>query len=228
MAGFVSVFAPVVGLVASFFGWRSVFPLFPCCVWFLACFLRGCRVIIVLSGWVLVLLSSDFSRFSAFGFSGSRSGVSPSVLSSVVPLVPAGSSVFVGCARGVDGFFCGAFPGASVFSASSFGVGRASFARRSAACVRAVAAAGGLWVSFPASPCPAGLRPSASSSGAFCGSRSGSWASLSLALGSGVPCLVFSPAGVPSGWGLSPVPGCSGWFACASALGVAPRQLSLF
>ena len=191
-------------------------------------FFRGCRAIIVVLGWVSDVLSSVFSRFSAFGFSGSRSGVSSSVLASVVGLVPAGSSVFLGCARGVDGFFRGAFPGASVFSASSFGVGRASFARRSAACVGAVAAAGGLWVSFPSSSCPAGLRPSASSSGAFCGSGSGSWASLALALGSGVPCLVFSPAGVPSGWGLSPVPGCPGWFGCAAALGVAPRQLSLF
>ena len=209
-------------------GWRSVFPLFPCCVWVLACFLYVLHAIIVLLGWVSGVLSSVFSRFSVFGFSGSRSGVSVSALSAAAALVPAGSSVVVGCARGVDGFFRRAFPGASVFSASSFGVGRASFARRSAACVRAVAAAGGLWVSFPASPCPAGLRPSASSSGAFCGLRSGSWASLSLALGSGVPCLVFSPAGVPSGWGLSPVPGCPGWFACASALGVAPRQLSLF
>lgn len=181
-------------------------------------------------GLVLPVLSSVFSRFSSFGFSGSRSGVSPAVLSSVVGLVPSGSAVFVGCAAGVDGFFRGAFPSAVVFSVSSgrWGRGRGAFAGRSAACVRAVSAAGGLWVAFPALGCPAGLVPSASSSRCFCGSGSGSWASLAFALGSGVPCLVFAPAGVPAGWGFSSVPGCPGWFGCPVALGSAPVQLSLF
>ena len=178
----------------------------------------------------LAMLSSIFSRFSSFGFSGSRAGVPASVLSSVPALVPAGSAVVVGCARGVDEFFRGAFPSARVFRAADFGRGRGSFAARSVAVVRAVAAAGGLWVSFPASPCPAGLLPAASSSRAFCGAGSGTWASLSFALGSGVPCLVFSSAGVPAGWGLSPVPGCSGWFGCPAALGLSPAyvQLALF
>ena len=174
------------------------------------------------------MLSAIFSRFSAFGFSGSRSGVSASVLSSVVGLVPSSSQVFIGCARGVDAFFRAAFPSAEVFRASSFGRGRGSFAARSVAVVRAVSERGGLWVSFPASPCPAGLLPSASSSKAFCGTKSGTWGSLALALGLGVPCLVFSPAGVPAGWGLSAVPDCPGWFGCAVALGSAPVQLSLF
>ena len=174
------------------------------------------------------LLSSVFSRFSAFGFSGSRSGVPVSSLSPVVGLVPSGSFVFTGCARGVDAFFRAAFPGASVFSAAAFGRGRGAFAARSVACVRAVASAGGLWVSFPASPCPAGLLPSAASSRCFGGFAAGTWSSLALALGLGVPCLVFSPCGVPRGWGLSPVAGSPGWFGCAVALGSAPVQLSLF
>ena len=176
------------------------------------------------------MLSAIFSRFSVFGFSGSRSGVSASVLSSVVPFVPAVSQVFVGCARGVDAFFRSAFPSASVFQAADFGCGRGAFAARSVAVVRAVAEGGGLWVSFPASPCPAGLLPSASSSKAFCGLSAGTWSSLAFALGSGVPCLVFAPHGVPRGWGLSPVPGCSGWFGCPAALGLSPTavQLSLF
>ena len=175
-----------------------------------------------------MVLPSVFSHFSAFGFSGSRSGVSSAVLSSVVPLVPVGSEVFLGCARGVDEFFRSQFPTAVVFSASSFGVGRSAFAVRSVAVVRAVAAAGGLWVAFPASPCPAGLLPSASSSRTFCGFRAGTWASLAFALGSGVPCLVFSLCGVPAAWDLSPIPSCSGWFGCSVALGSAPIQLSLF
>ena len=176
-------------------------------------------------------LPTIFSRFSAFGFSGSRSSVPFGAASRAAHLVPASAAVFVGCARGVDEFFRSSFPSASVFSASSFGSGPGSLAARSVAVVRAVATAGGLWVSFPSSPCPAGLLPSASSSRAFSGSGSGSWASLAFALGSGVPCLVFlGSVPCPSGWGLSPVPGWSGWFGCSVACGVRPphTQLSLF
>lgn len=177
------------------------------------------------------MVPSFFNQFSAFGFSGSRCGVSSLVLSSAAAAVPAGSSVFVGCARGVDAFFRLAFPAASVFSVSSgrWGRGRGAFAGRSIACVRAVAAASGLWVSFPSSACPVGLVPSSSSSKCFSGSGSGTWNSLAYAIGSGVSCLVFLPAGmsIPPGWGLSPVAGCPGWL--GSSVGVsAPVQLSLF
>jgi hypothetical protein len=191
-----------------------------------------------------------FSQFSAFGFSGSRSGVPLGAMRHAARLVPAGSAVFVGCARGVDAYFRACFPDAVVFSVASgrWGRGRGAFAARSIACVRAVAATGGLWVSFPSSPCPPGLVPSPSSSRCFCGSGSGTYASLALALGLGVPCVVFSSCGVPAGWGaegtgqrtagtefrlppgLSAVPGCSGWFGCPVVLGSAPAavQLSLF
>jgi hypothetical protein len=178
------------------------------------------------------MLSNIFSRFSSFGFSGSRTwAASLCPLQLAASLVPSGASVSVGCASGVDQFFRGEFPQASVFSVASgqWGSGRGAFAARSAACVRSVASVGGLWVAFCSSPCPAGLVPSASSSRAFSGSGSGSWASLAFALGSGVPCLVFSPAGVPSGWGLSAVPGSTGWFGCPLALGSpVPVQLALF
>jgi hypothetical protein len=81
-----------------------------------------------------------------------------------------------------------------------------------------VAAAGGLWAAFPASPCPAGLVPSGQSSRCFCGTGSGTWASLAFAVGLGLPCLVFLPSGIaaPSGWGLQPVGG--GWFHFAPAI----------
>lgn len=192
-----------------------------------------CYNLILVTYFCLVfMLLSVFSQFSAFGFSGSRSSV-PAGCSVVVGLVPAGAQVFVGCARGVDQFFRGAFPSAVVFSVASgqFGpVSRGAFAARSVACVRAVRSAGGLWVAFPSSACPAGLLPSASSSRCFSGSGSGSWASLAFALGSGVPCVVFlGSLPCPVGWGLSPVPGSPGWFACPLALGSpAPVQLSLF
>jgi hypothetical protein len=174
------------------------------------------------------MLLSIFEQFAVFGFSGSRSEV-PSGCLLAASLVPAGSRVLVGCARGVDAFFRSKFKNAVVFEASSFGSGRGSFAARSVAVVRAVLAAGGLWVSFPSSSCPAGLVPSASSSRCFCGSGSGSWASLAFAMGCGVPCLVFlGSLSCPSGWGLFPVPGCSGWFGCDRVFGRGAVQLSLF
>lgn len=161
---------------------------------------------------------SVFARAGAVGFSGSRS-VAPAVCAPVAAVVARlGLPVFVGCAGGVDAAFRGFFPGASVLSAASFGSGRGSFAARSVACVRAVSAAGsgpagsflgGLWVSFPSGPCPAGLLPSASSSRAFCGSGSGSWASAAFAAGSGLPVLVFGFC-PPAGWGFVSVGG--GWF----------------
>ncbi|MEG4327904.1 hypothetical protein [Microcoleus sp. herbarium5] len=163
------------------------------------------------------------SAAPAVGFSGSRSFV-PYSVELVAAAVPAGASVFVGCARGVDAAVRGFCPGARVFSASSFGVGRGSFAARSVAVVRAVQSAGGVWVSFPSGSCPPGLAPSASSSRAFSGSGSGSWASLAFAAGLGLPCLVwcFAP---PVVWGFVSVGG--GWW-FRSAPVPAGVQLSLF
>ena len=160
----------------------------------------------------------------AVGFSGSRSSV-PSAVSLAAAAVapPFGPPVFVGCAGGVDEAFRALLPGAAVLRAASFGSGRGSFAARSVAVVSAVVSAAGsrgLWVSFPSGACPAGLLPSASSSRCFCGSGSGSWASLAFAAGSGLPCLVFGfPP--PAAWGFAPVGG--GWFFRG-----APVQLSLF
>ena len=166
----------------------------------------------------------SISSFGCVGFSGSRSlsGVSVPVLRSSCGLVGSGSVVGVGCARGVDQFVRSAFPSAVVFSASSFGVGRSSFARRSVALVQWVAASGsGCWVSFPSGACPAQLSPSAVASRCFSGSGSGSWASLAFAAGSGVPCFVFLGSVPAPRWLVSV--GC-GWFQFRPA----PPQLSLF
>jgi hypothetical protein len=85
-------------------------------------------------------------------------------------------------------------------------------ASRSAALVSAVATsgAGGGFVGFVSSPCPAGLGPSPSPSACFSGSGSGSWASLALASGLGLPVVVFpvgalasagSADALPASWG---------------------------
>jgi hypothetical protein len=156
---------------------------------------------------VSVLASSSvFAGVVSVGFSGSRS---PSVaaaaaLSALLPLVPAGVRVSVGCARGVDGAVSSFFAGSSsllVFSVASrrFGSGRSAFARRSSRCVLSVAAGSrGLLVALPSSPvCPAGVRPSRS----FFGAGSGSWGSVAFALGRGRRVLLWLPAGSrPPAW----------------------------
>jgi hypothetical protein len=158
---------------------------------------------------VPVAVGSALSGSAVIGFSGSRSVV-PAALLAALSAVPAGASVFVGCARGVDGAVRCRFPSACVFRVA--GSGRGAFAARSARFVRALSASGGVLFSFPGRPCPAGLVPSVSSSACWCGLGSGSWASLAFALGLGVPCCVWLPGSVcpPASWGLVSVGG--GWW----------------
>ena len=148
---------------------------------------------------------SPFGGVSSVGFSGSRS-LSPAgsaALSALLPLVPAGVRLSVGCARGVDGVCRSFFAGSSsllVFSVASgrFGSGRSAFARRSSRCVLSVASGSrGLLVVVPVGGCPVGVRPSRS----FAGCGSGSWGSLAFALGRGRRVLVWLPSGSrPPAW----------------------------
>lgn len=130
-------------------------------------------------------------------------------------VVLAGRGVAVGCASGADRFARAAAPSAVVFSVASgrFGSGRAAFARRSAALVQFVAAGGpgSGFVGFVSSPCPAGVAPGRVwRSGS---PPSGSWSSLALAAGLGLPVVVFWCGGgapvLPSSWGR--------WVAAAAA-----------
>ena len=199
------------------------------------------RIGSVFRGFVLLASSASVSLFagvSSVGFSGSRApGVAASAaLSALLPLVPSGVRVSVGCARGVDSlvqsFFSGS-PSLLVFSVASgrFGVGRSAFARRSSRCVLSVSAGSrGLLVALPSSPVPpAVVAPSRS----FRGGGSGSWGSVAFALGRGRRVLLWLPSGSrPPAWsGVS--------WSSAGALGSAgcwwlgvpaavPSQLSLF
>jgi hypothetical protein len=102
-------------------------------------------------------------------------------------------------------------------------------AQRSAAMVRAVASAGGGGgvVGFPAGACPAGCVPAA----AWRSSGSGTWSTLALAAGLGLPVVVF-----PAGWSPGALPAwpggswaCAGGGVWASAWRFTPAvQLSLF
>jgi hypothetical protein len=136
------------------------------------------------------------------GFCGSRclsAQFAPLVRAVVAAVQEGGQGVAVGCAAGADSFVRSAAPGAQVFRVSAFGQGRAAFARRSAALVRAVAAsgAGARFFGFVSSPCPVGVFPSLSPSRCFCGGGSGSWASLALAVGLRLPVSVFWCSSAP-------------------------------
>jgi hypothetical protein len=165
--------------------------------------------------------------FGSVGFSGSRSlaGRRAALVRSLAASCAAVRvPVLVGCASGADGFARAGAPGARVFRASSFrrpGVPfRASFAARSVAFVRALAAASGLLVSAPGGPCPRRARPGP----AWVSGVGGSWASAALAAGLGVPVVLLLPAGVcpPAAWGAWSLVS-SGPLAGAWSLAPAPR-----
>jgi hypothetical protein len=160
--------------------------------------------------------------FGSVGFSGSRSlsGRRAALVRSLAAsCAAAGLAVLVGCAAGADRSARLGAPGARVFRASAFrrsGVpARASFAARSVAFVRALAASPRpLLVSAPGGPCPARARPGS----AWVSGVGGSWASAALAAGLGVPVAVLLPAGVapPAAWGpwalVSAGPLAGAWF----------------
>ncbi len=110
-------------------------------------------------------------------------------------------------------------------------------ASRSAALVSAVAASGvgRGFVGFVSSPCPAGLGPSFSPSACFSGPGSGSWGSLALAIGLGLPVVVFpvgalASAGVlPASWGSwSPLASLGSGSAWSDGFRLVPASPALF
>lgn len=137
-------------------------------------------------------LASFVGSFPCLGFSGSRFSGSAPVAScrAFLPLLGSFSgAVGVGCAWGVDAAVRSAVPSAVVFRVQP-PLSRAAFAARSVRLVQWVAASSGLLVAFPLGAAPAALCPSVS----FAGFGSGSWGSVALALGLGVPVLVVLPA----------------------------------
>lgn len=150
-------------------------------------------------------LARVLAASSSVGFSGSRHAhLVPSVALSVMHAVPVSARVFVGCAHGLDSAARSFFPHALVYRVSSFGSGRGAYARRSIALVSGLASQPSpVFISFPGVACPVGLVPSASPSACFSGLGSGSWASLALAVGLGLPCFFYLPPSIvpPVSWG---------------------------
>ncbi len=158
---------------------------------------RGC-VMSSCSSLLPSALSSALSVTPAVAVSGARNPAPASLvaLGLCLSAVPSSVPVSVGCARGVDACVRSARPSARVFRASSFGSGRLSFVRRSAAVVGSVPW-GSVFLAFPGVPCPSVVVPRASVSSCFCGGGSGTWASLALAVGVRLRCFFFLPASVP-------------------------------
>jgi hypothetical protein len=131
----------------------------------------------------------------------------------------------VGCAAGVDAIGRAGFAPARQRVFRAAGSQGWQLAQRSAALVQALAGGGGCLVSFPSGACPAGLAPCPAWRSA---GGSGSWGSLCLALGLGVPVFLFAPGGVaapPAVAGrFAPVAACPGWFFAAAP----PASPSLF
>ena len=183
-------------------------------------------------------VSSLVTPATRIGISGSRrpSAASLTALHSLLAIIRHRQAahtptalIVTGCARGVDQAVRASVPPPQLRIVTATGPQPGLLAARSTRAVRCVALAGGtgLWCAFPAGPCPPGLAPSPSPSHCFAGHGSGTWASLALALGSGLACLAWlHPGWVPSAWGLRPLLGphhAAGWVTAPGA-----GQASLF
>lgn len=163
------------------------------------------------------------------GFGGSRSlgrAWSGLVGRVVVAVARAGRGVAVCSGVGASAFVRRACPSAVVFSPSFSG--RGALPARASACVRACATAGpgSAWVAFVSGPCPAGVIPARSwRSGR---PASGSWSEVALAVGLGLPVVVFwcapGPAVLPAWCGSWSLAGRGVW---ASGWRFAPPASSL-
>ncbi len=157
------------------------------------------------------------ASYSSFGFVGRRTGAGVGQAPTVLAALPAGAAVFATCGRGVPSL-AAAVPGCSVFSRAQFAAlpVRAQFAARAAAFVRSLAAAPDpLLLAWPGCPIPCHLSWS-SRSWQSCGS--GSWSEIGLAVGYGVPVVVFG-VGQPSPAGsVVSVAGLTGWLVSLPAV----------
>lgn len=147
------------------------------------------------------------------GFSGSRCGFvgqGEQAFIAAAAVLPAACRVLVGDARGVDAAVRRWFTGAEVLRVC--GAGRSAVAARSVRLVVELQRRSGSLVAFPGAACPVGLVPSAQPRECFCGLGSGSWATAALAVGLGLPVLLWVPESrwVPASWRLEALGG--GWF----------------
>ncbi len=137
----------------------------------------------------VVSITALIIKFPVVGFSGSRNPncqASNSVSTFLPHLSSYSGTIGVGCAKGVDNIVRSYFPQSLVFKVHP-PINRKAFALRSTRLVKWVHSSNGLLIAFPSANCPAGVVPSLS----FHGFGSGTWGSIALAIGMGVPVLVF-------------------------------------
>lgn len=129
------------------------------------------------------------SGFPCIGFSGSRHSTGP-VYNSALQFLPVLSnykgSIGVGCAKGIDGLVRNQFSFATVIKVQP-PINRRAFAVRSTKLVHWLASLNSLLVAFPSTVSPSAIVPSTS----FKGYGSGTWGTIALSIGMGLPVLLF-------------------------------------
>jgi hypothetical protein len=150
--------------------------------------------------------------YNHIAFSGSRQGCPQSILDKIAAKIQPDTTILVGCARGVDAQVRAMYPDATVFNAIAY-PGRnygAKLANRSAAMVRATHEAGGCLVAFPMKGCPDIVEPC--TTWKYC-AGSGTWGTIALAAGLGVPTIIWLPLGIAApSWDDRVTQVSSGWF----------------
>jgi hypothetical protein len=153
-----------------------------------------------------------FSDYTHIAFSGSREGCPESLIESIATKIPPNTQILVGCARGVDAQVRAIYPDAKVYRATDYKAETypAKLAMRSSAMVADIHAAGGCLIAVPMKPCPPKVKPCTtwrSSAG------SGTWGTIALAAGLGVPTAVWLPESIqPPDWDDRFSDKGSGWF----------------
>jgi hypothetical protein len=154
----------------------------------------------------------NLSDYSHVAFSGSRHGCPQGLLDAIAKKIQPDVKILVGCAYGVDAQVRAVYPDATVYEAADFDAPTwpAKLAKRSAAMVTDVHAAGGCLIAIPMAPCPPKVEPCTawkSSQG------SGTWGTIALAAGLGVPTVFHLPLGLAApDWDDRAIQVSSGWF----------------
>jgi hypothetical protein len=151
--------------------------------------------------------------YNHIAFSGSRQGCPQSILDKVAAKIQPDTTILVGCARGVDAQVRAMYPDAVIFRAGQHGGNSYAekLAFRSAAMVRGVYELRGCLVAFPMKSCPSMVKPC--TEWRFAGG-SGTWGTIALAAGLGVPTIIWLPLGIaaPFWWDDRVTQVSSGWF----------------
>jgi hypothetical protein len=139
-------------------------------------------------------------KLSAIAFSGSRNGCPETPLKQAIARIRPGAEVSVGCARGVDAQVRELVPHANVFRASDYPGKTVSvqLASRSAAMVEHIETLNGGLIAFPMKECPSMVEPCRAWKYA---GGSGTWGTIALAVGLGVPTIIWLPPAIaPPRW----------------------------